>query len=139
MSGLVSRAAFASLALAGALGLASTASAQNYGGPRYGCACLNNETGTKINFRYQFGSQPMKSATMGANARQWICYDYGNGPRTSPPLNFQLDVDMTKGSAWTTYALTRIQSTAKSCAAIGKVGQYGVRYRANTNLSLIHI
>lgn len=131
----------AAIAVGAALLAAAPAAAQNFGagGARYGCACLTNETGVNINFRYAFGSNPLKKATMGANRRQWICYDYGNGPRTSPPLKFELDVDMGKGNAWTTYALTRVQSNAKDCNAIGRVGQFGVRYRPNTNRQFIEV
>jgi len=139
MSVIMLRAAVLSLALGSALAIASSASAQNVAGSRYGCACLNNEAGVNINFRYAFGSNPMKKASMGANTRQWICYDYGNGPRSSPPLKFELDVDMSRGNAWTTYALTRVQSNAQSCNAVGALGQYGVRYRANTNRQFIEV
>ena len=129
------------LAIGVATLVAAPAAAKNFsaGGARYGCSCLSNETGVNIKFRYAFGSNPLKNATMGANRRQWICYDYGAGPRTSPPLKFQLDVDMGRGNAWTTYALTRIQSNARDCNAIGRVGQFGVRYRANTNRQFIEV
>ena len=131
----VARLVMPSLALAISLAAAAPAAANG----RYGCACLTNETGVKINFRYKFGDKPFSKAAMSPNARQWICYDYGNGPRTSPPLKFELDVDMSKGNAWTVYALERFQSAAKSCNAIPKGAQYGVRYRGGTNKQFIEV
>ena len=46
---------------------------------------------------------------------------------------------MSKGNAWTVYALERYQSAAKSCNAIPKGAQYGVRYRGGTNKQFIEV
>jgi hypothetical protein len=139
-----SRVALALLSVGGVLAFTSSSSAQNYSGPapagaRFGCSCLNNETNATINFRWHFANRPMRTASVRPKGRYWICWDYGSGPRTSPPLNFQLDVDMSRGNAWTTYALHRVQSRAQSCSAVGRLGQYGVRYRANTDRQFIEV
>ncbi len=61
-----------------------------------------------------------------AGYQNWICWQYQNAQKSSPNLLFQLDVDMSKGSAWTTYAIARVQAAVPSCDAVGVEGQYNV-------------
>ena len=46
---------------------------------------------------------------------------------------------MTSGSAWTTYAITRVQSPAAHCNSVPKNGHYDISYRPNTNNGFIHV
>jgi hypothetical protein len=74
-----------------------------------------------------------------AGYKNWICWQYQNAKKSSPNLLFQLDVDMSKGSAWTTYAIARVQTAGASCDAVGKGGHYNVSYRPNTNNGFIQV
>lgn len=69
----------------------------------HGCACLHNQTQVPISYRYKWGEGEWKTMKLQAGYRNWICWQYQNAQKSSPNLLFQLDVDMSKGSAWTTY------------------------------------
>ena len=105
----------------------------------YGCSCVHNMTGRQINFRYRFGNDPWKVVNLQANFNDAICWNYGNGPHTSPPLLFQVDVDMTNGNAWTTYTLVRWQSPDHHCNVVPAGGHYDIRFRPGTNNLFIHL
>jgi hypothetical protein len=105
----------------------------------HGCACLHNETGLPVNFRYRFGSGDWKKVRLKANWNDAICWRYDRGRRSSPELKFEIDVDMTKGNAWTTYALTRVQSPGNTCNVVPPNGHYAVRFRPNTNKQFIQV
>lgn len=105
----------------------------------HGCACLNNNTSATVSYRYKWGEGEWKTMQLQPGYRNWICWQYQNAQKSSPNLLFQLDVDMSKGSAWTTYAIARVQATRASCDAVGTEGQYNVTYRPNTNNSFIQI
>ena len=121
-----------------ALGLAGTlpAAAQQ---TTHGCACFHNKTGVTINYRYKWASGEWHNVKLPANHQGWICWKYDGERKSSPNLSFQLDVDMSKGSAWTTYAITRVQTAGASCNAVGKGGHYDISYRPNTNNAFIHV
>jgi len=130
------RALAAGVAAAAGVGLWSAAAqAQN----PYGCACLNNLTQGTVHYRFHWGNDPWQTMTLQRGQRAWMCWQYAPGTSSSPPLQFQLDVDLSQGSAWTTYAIERVQSPARDCDRIGTRGQYDVRYRPNTNNSFLHV
>ena len=122
----------AALAIAGAF----PAMGQN---TTHGCACFHNKTGATISYRYKWGEGQWQSYQLQPNYQNWICWKYDNAQKSSPNLTFQLDVDMSKGSAWTTYAITRVQTTAAHCNAVGRGGHYDVSYRPNTNNTFIQV
>jgi hypothetical protein len=106
----------------------------------HGCACVHNETGQSINFRYKFGDGNWKNVKLQAGWEDAICWKYGaGGAKASPDLRFELDVDMTKGSAWTVYSLTRIQTPGDTCNVVPSNGHYAIRYRPNTNKQFIQV
>src|SRR5207244_1687631 len=92
------------ITLLGAGAMPTTAQSQT----THGCACVHNKTNATINYRYKWGDGQWQSVKLPNNNRQWICWKYADAKK-SPDLTFQLDVDMTKGSAWTTYAIDRVQ------------------------------
>jgi hypothetical protein len=106
---------------------------------QYGCSCVHNETGRQINFRYRFGNDPWKVVHLQAGWNDAICWNYGAGPHTSPPLRFQLDVDLTNSNAWVTYTLVRWQSPGNTCASVPAQGHYAIRFRPGTNNQFVHV
>lgn len=124
--------------IAVALGLAATGAAM--ANPNsHGCACVHNQTGQNINFRYKWGDKAWNNRTVHAKHNYFLCWPYGAGMHTSPTLLFELDVDMTKGNAWTKYDLKRIQSPAANCNAIPAAGHFSIRFRPGTNNTFIHV
>jgi|EndMetStandDraft_4_1072995.scaffolds.fasta_scaffold208644_2 hypothetical protein len=113
-----------------------TASAQDN---LYGCACFHNKTGTNINYRYKWGDAEWKRVSLPAGYEQTLCWRYAQGSHSSPDLLFELDVDMSKGSAWTKYDIKRLQSPQNSCSAVGHEAQYDIDYRPNTDRGFIHV
>jgi len=105
----------------------------------HGCACFHNKTSATISYRYKWGDGQWQTYKLQPNYQNWICWKYDSPQKSSPNLTFQLDVDMSKGSAWTTYAITRVQTTAAHCNAVGKGGHYDISYRPNTNNSFIQV
>lgn len=105
----------------------------------HGCACLHNQTPVPISYRYKWGEGEWKTMKLQAGYKNWICWQYQNAQKSSPNLLFQLDVDMSKGSAWTTYTIARVQTVGASCDAVGVGGHYNVSYRPNTNNGFIHV
>lgn len=65
----------------------------------HGCACLHNQTQAQISYRYKWGEGEWKTMQLKPGYNNWICWQYQNGQKSSPNLLFQLDVDMSKGSA----------------------------------------
>lgn len=105
----------------------------------HGCACVHNETGLAVNFRYRFGTGDWKKVRLKPNWNDAICWRYGSGKHTSPELKFEIDVDLTKGNAWTIYALKRIQSPGNTCNVVPAGGHYSIRFRPNTNKQFIQV
>jgi hypothetical protein len=105
----------------------------------HGCACIHNNTKANINFRYKWGDQPWKPGNLKPTYQYWICWKYADQAKSSPPLTFQLDVDMTKGNAWTTFNLPRMQATAAHCNATPQKAHYDINYRPNTNNQFIQV
>ena len=105
----------------------------------HGCACLHNQTQVPISYRSKWGEGEWKTMKLQAGYRNWICWQYQNAQKSSPNLLFQLDVDMSKGSAWTTYTIGRVQTAGASCDAVGAGGHYNVSYRPNTNNGFIQV
>lgn len=127
-----------------ALGMAASpaALAQNnmpQNGNPFGCACLHNNTNRDISYRYHWGDNQWKNYTLKANYQQWLCWKYAPGSSSSPPLQFQIDVDLSNATAWTTYDIPRVQSRAQDCNAFGPKGHYDIGFRPNTNNSFVHI
>ena len=116
-------------------GQVSPASADN----AYGCACFHNKTGVGINYRYKWGDGDWKKVSLPANYEQTLCWRYAQGSHSSPELFFELDVDMSKGSAWTKYDIKRLQAANDTCTAVGHEAQYDIDYRPNTNRSFIQV
>lgn len=46
---------------------------------------------------------------------------------------------MNKGSAWTIYAIARVQTAGATCDAVGRGGDYGITYRPNINNGFIQV
>lgn len=105
----------------------------------HGCACLHNQTQAQISYRYKWGDGEWKTTSLRPGYQTALCWQYANAQRSSPDLVFELDVDMSKGSAWTKYAIARVQTAGNSCAQVGNGGHYNVSYRPNTNNTFIHI
>lgn len=105
----------------------------------HGCACLHNQTQAQISYRYKWGDGEWKTTSLRPGYQTALCWQYANAQRSSPDLVFELDVDMSKGSAWTKYAIARVQTAGNSCAQVGNGGHYNVSYRPNTNNGFIHI
>lgn len=105
----------------------------------HGCACLHNETGRPINFRYHWGTGDWTKVNMGAGFQYSFCWKYADSSHSSPALQFELDVDMSKGDAWTTYDIGRIQTAGDTCNVIPAGAHYTVKYRANTNNQFIAV
>lgn len=105
----------------------------------HGCACLHNETGQTVNFRYHWGTRDWKSVNMGAGYQYAICWRYGDGSRSSPDLQFELDVDLTKSNSWTTYNIKRIQTAGSTCNVVPADAHFTVKFRPNTNNQFIAI
>jgi hypothetical protein len=108
-------------------------------GEPYGCACLHNKTQHVVKFRYKWGNGDWKSDHLRAGFQETLCWRYGSGPSTSPPLSFQIDVDLTNGAAWTTYNLPRVQSQTNRCESVGQKFHYDIDYRPNTNRQYLHM
>lgn len=128
-------AVLAALVLAVGFGTAG-AQAQN---TTHGCACIHNNTKATISYRYKWGEQQWQNFKLQPGYQNWICWKYADAAKSSPALGFQLDVDMTKGNAWTTFNLPRMQATAASCAATPKAAHYDISYRPNTNNQFIQV
>jgi hypothetical protein len=124
------------IAAAMALACAAEASAQQ---TTRGCACIHNKTGTTISYRYKWGGGQWHDVKLQPTYQNWICWKYDNAQKSSPDLTFQLDVDMSKGSAWTTYAIGRVQTAGAHCNAVGRGGHYDITYRPNTNNTFIQV
>lgn len=105
----------------------------------HGCACIQNKTQSTVNFRYKFGEGEWKTLNSKPNWKNWVCWKYADQKKSSPPLVFQLDVDLSTGNAWTTYNIARVQATRAHCDAVGSGGRYDIRYRPNTNNTFIQI
>lgn len=105
----------------------------------HGCACFHNKTKAMISYRYKWGDGQWQTVKLQPNYQNWICWKYDNQQKSSPNLSFELDVDMSKGSAWTTYAIARVQTAGAHCNAVAKGGHYDITYRPNTNNALIHV
>ena len=73
----------------------------------HGCACIHNKTNTTISYRYKWGDGQWQNFKLQPANQTWICWKYDTVQKSSPNLSFQLDVDMSIGSAWTTYAAAR--------------------------------
>ncbi len=105
----------------------------------HGCACVHNETGRQVNFRYHFGDGNWKVVHLQAGFNDAICWKYTDATHSSPLLQFQIDVDMTTGNAWTTYDLIRVQTQGDTCNVVPRNGQYAIRFRPGTNNQFVQV
>jgi len=105
----------------------------------HGCACLSNRVGVPINFQFSISGGPWQTRTLNPGIVYAFCNPYNGGPRTSPPLHFQLDRDAGPGTAWTDYTIQRVQSFSDQCAQVPPEGHYYVAFQANTNNQLLVI
>jgi hypothetical protein len=133
MSGL--KVALAAAALLAGFG-PSGAEAQN---TTHGCACVHNNTKATVGYRFKWGEQAWQTRTLQPAYQTSICWPYTDAAKSSPALTFQVDVDVSKGAAWTTFNLPRIQSTGASCDATPRGAHYDISYRPNTNNQFIQI
>ncbi len=104
----------------------------------YGCACLHNNLGSKVNYRFKWGSGDWKNVSLNPGGAEWMCWTYKDSPK-SPELEFQLDVDMTSAAKFETFSIKRVHAKDKSCAAIPAAGHYHTGYVANSNKKMIQI
>ena len=135
-SGLKAAAVAVALVGVGGASFSRPAAAQQI---THGCACLHNQTQAQISYRYKWGDGEWKTTSLRPGYQTALCWQYANAQRSSHALVFELDVDMSKGSAWTKYAIARVQTAGNSCAQVGNGGHYNVSYRPNTNNGFIHI
>lgn len=105
----------------------------------HGCACLHNETGQAINFRYHWGTGAWKKVNMRPGFQYSFCWKYTDASHSSPALQFELDVDMTKGNSWTTYNIGRVQTSGDSCNVVPSDAHYTVKHRPNTSNQFIAV
>lgn len=124
--------------VAAALWLATTlpAAAQE---TTHGCACFHNKTNATVAYRYKWGDGAWQAYQLKPGFNNWLCWKYDNAQKNSPNLTYQLDVDTTKGSAWTTYTIKRVQTAGATCSAVGRGGHYNITYRPNTNNAFIQV
>ena len=115
---------------------AAGAQAQN---TTHGCTCIHNNTKVIVSYRFKWGEQQWQNFKLSPNYQNAICWKYADAAKSSPALSFQLDVDMTKGNAWTTFNLPRMQSTASTCEATPKGAHYDISYRPNTSNQFIQV
>ena len=106
---------------------------------RFGCACLHNKTEHRINFRYKWGNKDWTADYLRSGNQETLCWRYAEGSTSSPELTFQIDVDLTGGAAWTTYALPRVQANSNSCEAVAHNFHYDVSYKPNTNRQYLYM
>ncbi len=125
-SGLKAAAVAVALVGVGGASFSRPAAAQQI---THGCACLHNQTQAQISYRYKWGDGEWKTTSLRPGYQTALCWQYANAQRSSPDLVFELDVDMSKGSAWTKYAIARVQTAGNSCAQVGNGGHYNVSYR----------
>ena len=92
------RAAFIMLAL-GLLG--GSVQAQS---ALFGCACLHNNTQHTMKFRYKWSDGEWTNDYLRSGNHETLYWRYAAGSTASPNLTFQIDVDLSGGVAWTTYA-----------------------------------
>jgi hypothetical protein len=100
---------------------------------------LHNKTGVDIKYRYKWGDGEWKQVTLPAGYQQPLCWRYAQGSHSSPELLFELDVDMSKGSAWATYDIKRLQASDNNCSVIGQDAHYDIDYRPDTNRGFIQV
>jgi hypothetical protein len=105
----------------------------------HGCACVHNEVPQQISFRYKFGDGNWKNVKLPPGFNDAICWRYSDGRHSSPNLRFELDVDMTKGKAWTVYSLDRVQTPGDTCKVVPSNGHYSIKYRPGTNKQFIRV
>jgi hypothetical protein len=105
----------------------------------HGCACLHNEIERPINFRYHWGTGNWTNVTMKPGWQHSFCWKYADGSHSSPDLQFELDVDMTKGHSWTTYDIGRVQTSGDACSVVPAGAHYTVKYRSNTGNQFIAV
>jgi hypothetical protein len=99
----------------------------------YGCACLHNKSEHMVKFRYRWGDGEWKNDHLRSGYQETLCWRYAAGSTSSPNLTFQIDVDLSGGTAWTTYALPRVQASTNSCEAVAHNFHYDISYKPNTN------
>ncbi len=126
-------------AMAGALVLGLGVSGAEAQDTVAGCACVHNKTNVTISYRHKWEEKAWHVVKLQPNNQQAICWGYAVGSKYSPELTFQLDVDMTKGNAWTTFNLPRMQSTDRTCEATPRRAHYDITYRSNTNNQFIEV
>lgn len=105
----------------------------------FDCACMHNQTGLPVNFRYKWGNEDWRSRQVAPGANYALCWNYAGGPHASSPLLFQLDRDMGPGVAWTDYTIARVGSMTNQCSGVPRPGQYFVRFQRGTNGQFIHV
>jgi len=107
-------------------------------GQPYGCACLHNQLGQPVRYRYRWGQDDWKPVSLPPNYQQSLCWTYAPGSTTSPQLLFQLDVNLTGRNDWVTYNVDRMQSPTQQCPDVPSRGHYDIGYRPN-NRALIQL
>src|SRR5262245_34294712 len=120
------------------LGLSVTLSVPSHAQNTHGCSCVHNEIRQSINFRDKFSEGDWKKVNLKPGWEDAICWKY-SATHSSPELRFELDVDMTKGDAWTVYRLTRVQTPGSTCNVVPSNGHYAIKYRPGTNNQFIEV
>jgi hypothetical protein len=105
----------------------------------FGCACMHNQTGMNVNFRYKWGDEDWRNRQVAPGGNYALCWGYGTGSHVSPPLLFKLDRDVGPGTAWTTYTINRMQSPQNNCAFIPATAHYDINFQPGSNNALIRV
>ena len=107
--------------------------------PTHACACLINKTRAKVNFRYKWGDSDWREDYLQAGNQETLCWRFEGGSTLSPKLGFQIDVDLSDRTAWTTYNIPLVQTVGNRCNAVDTRHHYDINYRANTNNQFLDV
>jgi len=105
----------------------------------HGCACLFNQAGAPIQFQYKWGDAAFQTRTLQAGMVYSFCWRYEPGSHSSPPLHFMLNRAVGGGTAFTDYALPRVQSNTTQCTEVPAAGLYHVTFQPGTNNQFLHV
>jgi hypothetical protein len=105
----------------------------------YGCSCVHNGLPGTVQYRYRWGNAPWKAVNLQTGYQQALCWTYASGSTVSPPLQFQLDVDMGDATRWVTYDIPRVQAPSKECKGIGSRGHYDINYKPQSGGRVIQV
>lgn len=81
---------------------------------RWGAYCIINRTGRVLNYRYRWGQGDWQTTPIDPD-QSWIHSWTYEGSFSSPDAQIQFDADLTNGTEWVTYDLSRYRISEKTC------------------------